>query len=223
MHPFRISRYTRQRILLALAALVLGTGLAACGESASGDHHHAGTASGTPAGQATGELPAQGQIANFTLENSADKRPVSLDSDLKAKAKLVYFFYTNCPDVCPITTKRMADILGKLKQQGLDAEVKLISITVDPKRDTPEAIQQFAKKFDADPKTWVFLRGTKEQTDAVMQQFHVSAEETMSHEIMHNDRLFLLDEKNQMRASYVMSTGVKDEEVIRDIKQLLGK
>ncbi|MFC4766505.1 SCO family protein [Effusibacillus consociatus] len=212
---------TTKNGLFVLATLVLAGSLAACGGASQGGTPPAPVPK-TETPQPANKLPVQGQISNFTLENT-EKKPVSLDNDLKAKAKLVYFFYTNCHDVCPITTKRMETILGKLKQQVPNADIQLISITVDPNRDTADVLKQYAKQFNADPNTWAFLRGTKEQTDAVMKQFHVSAEEMMNHDIMHSDRLFLLDEKNQWRNSYLMGTGVKDEEIIADIKTLLAE
>ncbi|BCJ86627.1 hypothetical protein skT53_16120 [Effusibacillus dendaii] len=168
-------------------------------------------------------LSVLGQIQPFTLQSTTGQQ-VSLDKDLQAKTKLVYFFYTNCPDVCPITTKRMENMLQLMKQQNLSSsDVKLISITLDPKRDTQEAIQQFSKKYKVDPAYWFFLRGDAEQTKSIMNQFHADADELPSGMFMHSDRMYLLDDKNQLRATYVMGTDVKDEDVVNDVKKLLGK
>lgn len=209
--------------MLVLATLALAGSLSACGNTAdkSTDAVHSAHTHTTVSQQST-QLPVQAQINDCTLEN-ADKQQVSLAKDLKAKAKLVYFFYTSCGDVCPITTRRMESILLKLKQQVPDADVKMVSITIDPERDTEEVLRQYAKQFKVDSNTWAFLRGSKEQTDALMKQFQVSADPMPNHQFMHSDRLFLLDEKDQWRTSYVMGTDVKDEDVVADIKQLLGK
>jgi protein SCO1 len=79
----------------------------------------------------------------FSLADGAGNRVT--DSDFRGRLMLVFFGYAHCPDVCPTELQNMADVLDKL---GPDAEkVAAIFISVDPKRDTPEAISNYVKNF----------------------------------------------------------------------------
>lgn len=201
--------------LLVVMASVLF--LTACGNAQSGQPG-AGESS-----QQAGSLPVQDQIQDFTLTN-VNKQPVSISKDIPGKAKLVYFFYSSCGDVCPVTQKRMEKIMGELKQENVsNQDFNFVSISFDPKRDTPDVLKVYSKIYQATPDTWQFLTGTKEQVTAVMKQFHVEATETSTHDFLHDDRIFLLDGKNQVRASYGMGTDVKDNDIIGDMKKLMAE
>ncbi|MBN8874085.1 MAG: SCO family protein [Rhodospirillales bacterium] len=102
----------------------------------------------------------------FTLENGAGKTVT--DRDFRGRYVLVYFGYTFCPDVCPTTLNAVADAMDKL---GPKAErVTPVFITVDPKRDTPAVVQQYAAAFG--PRI-VGLTGTPEQIANVAKEFRV--------------------------------------------------
>ena len=90
-----------------------------------------------------GSSGALGIGGPFTLQDGNGK-PVT-DRDFRGKYMLVYFGYTFCPDVCPTTLSAMADAMDKL---GTAADrVQLLFITVDPKRDTPSVVKQYAAAF----------------------------------------------------------------------------
>jgi protein SCO1/2 len=79
----------------------------------------------------------------FTLADTAGKRVT--DRDFRGKLMLVFFGYTHCPDVCPTEMQNMADVMEKL---GPDAkQVAPVFISVDPVRDTPEALSDYVKNF----------------------------------------------------------------------------
>jgi protein SCO1/2 len=102
----------------------------------------------------------------FTLA-AAKGRTVS-DQEFRGKWLLVYFGYTHCPDVCPTT---LLEIAQTLKQLGpLAAEVVPFFITIDPERDTPEAVSEFAEAFD--PRI-VGLSGTPAQIASVAKEYRV--------------------------------------------------
>nr|WP_246427441.1 SCO family protein [Paenibacillus phyllosphaerae] len=103
----------------------------------------------------------------FTLSD-LDGNPVKL-SDSNGKARVVYFYYANCPDVCPPTTFLMSELQNELKADGtFGKDVEFISITFDPVRDTPDAIRSFIDKIpnEIDQTGWKFLRGDDEQATA---------------------------------------------------------
>lgn len=84
------------------------------------------------------------------------------DTDVFTKPTIVYFGYTFCPDVCPLDNARNAEVQYLLAEQGRD--IQTVFITVDPKRDTPEALAAFTDYFHTE---MVGLTGTQEQVDAV--------------------------------------------------------
>lgn len=96
----------------------------------------------------------------FTLTN-ADGQLVT-DQQVFNKPSLLYFGYTFCPDVCPLDNARNADAIAALKDRGLDAQA--VFITVDPRRDTPEALKTFTGIFSDD---MIGLTGTEQEIAAV--------------------------------------------------------
>lgn len=85
--------------------------------------------------------------------------------ELRGTAWVVGFIYTSCPDICPVITTNMASLRDRLRQDGrLGEDVRLVSITVDPERDTPEVLRRYAASFAAEarPQEWAFLTGEPE-------------------------------------------------------------
>ncbi|TCP59257.1 protein SCO1/2 [Tumebacillus sp. BK434] len=208
-------RYTAWGLLTAASLL-----LTACGGQSAEQAEHGEHANHQDHEQSSGELAPIMQIKDFTLTNT-NHQQVSIEKDLTGKAKLVYFFFANCPDVCPVSHARMANIMQSLEENGLKkADVQFISITVDPENDTPDKLAEYMKQYQADPNEWAFLTGSEEELAAVRDQFGVLAEKHSSHDISHNDRIFLLDAKNQVMNSYNMSDGVTNDVILNDMKKL---
>src|SRR5918999_5633656 len=101
-------------------------------------------------------LPTIGAAPDFAL-TSQDNQPVTLQ-DFRGKVVAVTFIYTSCPDTCPLLTMKMAQVQDDLGPR-FGTKVAFVSITVDPERDTPEALKDYAEAFDADPAGWAFLTG----------------------------------------------------------------
>lgn len=102
----------------------------------------------------------------FSLEDGNGRQVT--DSTFRGKYMLVYFGYTFCPDVCPTTLNEVAEALDKL---GATADrLQPIFITVDPKRDTPAVVKQYAAAFT--PRL-IGLTGTNEQVAKVAQEYRV--------------------------------------------------
>ncbi len=112
----------------------------------------------------------QGQVAGgdiggpFTLVDTSGKS-VS-DADVITKPSLVYFGYTFCPDVCPLDMARNVDAVDKLEAQGID--VTPVFISIDPERDTPDALADYASNMH--PKL-VALTGSPEQVKVASQAY----------------------------------------------------
>ncbi len=72
---------------------------------------------------------------------------------------IVNFFYTECPDTCPLQSAHMARLQDELAHEP---DVRLVSISVDPEHDTPEVLAAYATRYGADPERWLFLTGPKD-------------------------------------------------------------
>lgn len=102
----------------------------------------------------------------FTLQDGNGKRVT--DRDFRGKYMLIYFGYTFCPDVCPITLNAVAEAMDKL---GPAAErIQPLFITVDPKRDTPSVVKQYAAAFGPGVKG---LTGTADEIEKVAKAYRV--------------------------------------------------
>ena len=102
----------------------------------------------------------------FTLQDGSGK-PVT-DRDFRGKYMLVYFGYTFCPDVCPTTLNAVADAMDKLGPAA--ARIRPLFITVDPKRDTPAVVKQYAAAFGPDI---TGLTGTPQEIAAAAKEYRV--------------------------------------------------
>jgi protein SCO1/2 len=106
-----------------------------------------------PAHSVGGErpLPVIGPAPPFTL-TSPDSKSVAL-ADLRGKVVALAFIYTGCPDICPMLTQKMVDVQDAL---GADfgAKIAFVSITLDPERDTPEVLKDYAQFWGARPEGW---------------------------------------------------------------------
>lgn len=144
--------------LIATAAAVLLAVGAAWVVSERRRTHHDGR-SDLPAGQPV-------DLAPFTLQRS-DGTPFA-NPDLRGRIHLVYFGFTTCPDVCPTELGWMARVLRRLGP--LEAQVQPVFVTIDPERDTPERLADYASVFHP---RMLALHGTPEQTRTAADAFGV--------------------------------------------------
>lgn len=91
----------------------------------------------------------------FALED-ADGKPVRL-SDLRGKVVVLHFIYAGCPDVCPLHADRIAEMQSMVNQTPMKAQVQFVTITTDPKNDTPDVLRAYGEQHRLDPANWMFL------------------------------------------------------------------
>lgn len=176
------------------------------------------------------ERPLEGlQIFSAVPEFSfveTNGRRITL-AELKGKVWLVNFIYTNCPDTCPVQSAQMRQIQEDFQNEK---DLRLVSITVDPTRDTPQVLSQYAKRFSADPARWFFLTEEKETIYKFAQDgFRLGAVE-LPHENRsesgathtHSPRFVLIDRDAQIRGYYVSTDAEAMKRLSRDLKVLLG-
>ena len=108
-------------------------------------------------------------IPNTTVMTQRGK-PVKFYDDLvKGKIVVISFIYTSCTDICPLTTARLAQLEDKLGDM-VGRNVFFLSMTVDPERDTPERLKEYAERFGAGP-GWSFVTGKPEDIRAINYKF----------------------------------------------------
>ncbi|MED0674150.1 SCO family protein [Aneurinibacillus thermoaerophilus] len=166
------------------------------------------------------KLPVLDRAPSFTMSDMYGNRVSLRDSD--GKVRLVSFHYTHCPDVCQATNFNLIRVQQKLKEQGvLQDKVLLMTITFDPKRDTEQVLQQYTAIRNIKPDGWLFLRGTPEQTKRVLDGFKIFAEDQSNGIFVHSNELFLLDGNKNIRAIYKMGSSMDNEQIVKDINNLL--
>lgn len=166
-----------------------------------------------------------GVVPDFSLIERSGK-PLRL-VDLRDKIWIANFIYTNCKDTCPLQSAEMARLQNDLVDK---TDVKLVSISVDPERDTPQALSRYAERFKADPDRWLFLTGEKREIYRIAQEgFRLSAVpasdvgQENNDSILHSTRFVLVDSKAQIRGYYQSTDAEAMKRLSRDLKTLLGK
>lgn len=155
------------------------------------------------AGQAGASFtPAEASepAAPFTLTDQDGER-VSL-SDLRGQVVLLDFIYTNCPGPCPILTSTHVRVQRTL-DDALRDRVHFVSISIDPERDTPEALRAYGEARGADLSGWSFLTGTPEQLDPVLRAYGVGRTPEANGEIVHVVATYLIDAEGHIAERYI--------------------
>ena len=154
---------------------------------------------------------------NFTLTDHTGKTR-SL-SDYQGKVVLIFFGFTQCPDVCPTALNDLAEVKRQLGTSG--DKVQGVFITVDPQRDTPEVLQAYMASFDP---SFVALRGTPEQLAQVVQEFKVyfkkvEGQQAGAYTMDHAAASFVYDTQGRLRLYVRANAGPKV--LLEDLRLLL--
>ena len=142
-------------------------------------------------------------------------------ADFKGKVVVVFFGYTQCPDVCPTTMAELAEVKRSLGPDG--ARVQGIFVTVDPARDTAELLKAYAANFGPDI---IGLRGTPEQTTAAAKEFKVffnkvPGKTDTSYTVDHTAGSYIFDAKGKVRLFTRYGSGA--QALADDLKILLAE
>jgi protein SCO1/2 len=180
------------------AALLLALMLAACGRS---PFHMT---------DISGAMPR----LDFQLTRASDGQIVTGQS-YRGQMVILYFGYTNCPDICPATLANMAGVLGKVNSKN----VRLLFVTVDPNRDTPGTLNRyvhaFSPQFDG-------LRGNENELADVARRYRVaySVDPKPPYTVMHSNAVFFFDPAGHIR---LVTTDTTDTDaIVEDVNRLLS-
>jgi protein SCO1/2 len=141
-------------------------------------------------------------------------------ADFKGKVVVMFFGYTQCPDVCPTTMAEMSAVMKELGSQA--DQVQVLFVTVDPERDTQQLLAQYVPAFDA---RFLGLYGTPEQTAAVGKEFKVLYTKVPgttpgSYSMDHTAASYVFDKQGRIRL--LVRPGQGPAPTVHDIKQLLS-
>lgn len=149
---------------------------------------------------------------------SEDGKPLGAAA-FRGKVTLVYFGYTHCPDVCPATLAKVAHALKALGPQA--AQVRMLFVSVDPKRDTPSVLKDYT---DAFAPQIVGATGTQRQLIEITKRYRVAyrlgkADAQGDYPVYHSSAIFVFDGKGEAR---LLMTGAETEtEMTADLRTLL--
>ena len=174
--------------------------------------HHS-SATGVPA------LEDYGAVPDFTLTERSG-RPLHR-SDLAGTSWIADFVYTGCQGSCPLLSAKMATL-----QRRMDRGVRLLSFSVDPVRDTPEALRAYAERFGASPTAWLFATGEPSALrELVAKGFHLAVvdpppgEPELAGTITHSEKIVLIDAASHIRR-YYDGTDEWVEQALADVARL---
>jgi protein SCO1/2 len=180
--------------LVALAAGGLAVGLTGC--------------------SAHSNLPSYGLVPEFIL---TDQTGAKFDSTpvLDGHVWVADFMFTNCPGPCPRMSSQMRQVQTALAPNG----VKMISLTIDPRRDAPETLRVYASRYSARPGVWFFLTGDVETLRHLDRDVFKLGD--IDGSLDHSTRFVLVDRKEQVRGFYLTEEPDAIQRVIADAKLLV--
>jgi protein SCO1/2 len=137
--------------------------------------------------------------------------------DFRGKAVVLFFGFTQCPDVCPTT---LADVAAELKKLGPDSDrVQVLLVTVDPERDTPEVLAKYVTAFDP---RFIGLHGDLAATQRVAKEFKIYFEKRKSgasYTVDHSGQSYVIDPQGRLRL--LVRPERIDTDLAQDLKAIL--
>ncbi len=140
-------------------------------------------------------LPVYGNVPAFTLTSQSGKAFAS--DALSGKVWVVNFMFTSCLGPCPRMSSQIRWLGRELSDQP---QIRFVSITVDPARDTPAALATYAARYQADPARWVFLTGPQPELQRLDRDVFKLGDVDGS--LAHSTRLVLVDGRGRIRGYY---------------------
>jgi protein SCO1/2 len=164
-------------------------------------------------------------IPAFQLTNEQGK---SFSSEsLRGKIYVANFFFTRCGTICPKITSQVSRASDTFAR---DEDIQFISISVDPKFDTPDKLASYAKRFDSDTSRWTFLTGEKKIIyPLILKGYHVPLADASEYDqaiknpdetFIHSERLVLVDKSGVIRGFYDGTDKKEVDRLILEIKVL---
>lgn len=138
------------------------------------------------------------KVPDFNLTDQNSKKITN--KDMLGKVYLVEFFFSKCPTICPVMNTNMKAIQNQINNPGFG----IISISIDPENDTPEALKEHAKKIGAQSSNWHFLTGDRKYIGDLADKFniYVGDQENEGESLNHSGMIALVDQEGNIRCRY---------------------
>jgi protein SCO1 len=211
----RITAVLATGLALALVASACGLPFVSDDEDIAGRAARAGASGQEPRSVL---LPEPVPAADFTLvaQTGEPFQRSSVDGQVVA----VFFGYTGCPDICPLTLSHMASAVSQIEDHRDD--VVFLFVTVDPERDTPERLATYIERVDAPV---IGLTGSPELLAAVWSDYDITVER---HErpdgndlVDHSAQIWLIDREGMLRGFLPM--GADGDDLASELRWLVGE
>jgi protein SCO1 len=157
-------------------------------------------------------------IPPFAVTNQEGK--LVTNDDFKGKIHVADFFFTSCPSICP----KMTSQLKRIQSLSKDLDIKIISFSIDPKRDSVETLKKYAEKNGLDTKNWDLVTGDADEIyELGMDGYNLSAmeDESAPGGYLHSQMVVLVDKEGHIRGMYDGTETVEMDKLLDDIKILM--
>jgi len=166
------------------------------------------------------QLPIMFEVPDFSLTERGGQTITR--ANLAGHVWIADFIFTTCPGPCPMMSSKMAQLHYDFAKE----DVQFVSITVDPARDTPEKLKEYAGQYQADPRRWWFLTGSADQIyDLSVNGFRLAARTqtapSSDHPILHSTRFVLVDRQGRIRGYYEGTDTAALQKLRKHAEQLL--
>jgi protein SCO1 len=160
-------------------------------------------------------LPSYGVVPDFALTDQSNQPFLSANA-LRGKVWIADFIFTNCPGPCPRMSAQMRQVDAALRPEIKD--LRLVSFTVDPARDTPEVLAKYAAHYQADPGVWFFLTGPQAELHNLARNVFTLGD--VNGDLEHSTRFVLIDRHSRVRGFYLTSDEDALPRLIADAKRV---
>lgn len=172
------------------------------------------------AGPASYDVKGHLPDLRFSLSGAGGKT-VS-DADMKGKTVLLFFGYASCPDVCPTTMAQLSEVLTRLGDDA--ANVRILFVSVDPHRDTPDLLQAYVNAFNRNA---IGLTGSESQIADLARRYRVSyqidkpkpGDAPDVYNVTHSRGVYVFDDHGQARL--LLSDSSSTDQIVARLKQLM--
>lgn len=161
----------------------------------------------------------EGHMPDLAFNLTNDQGHPVTGKDYRGKTVLLYFGYTHCPDVCPLTLTHLHMVMQKLGP--LADDVRILFVSVDPARDTPEIMHRYVTAFD---KRAVGLTGTPKQIRDIAKRYRVAYNRGKDngrggYEVSHSSAIYVFDHQGRIRL--LATPGASNDDIAHDLRQLI--
>lgn len=163
-------------------------------------------------------LPVRGRVPDFAFTRQ-DETPLTC-ADMVGSVWIADFIFTRCAGPCPLMTQRMAEFQDRFAGRP---DIRFVSFSVDPENDTPPVLASYAALFNADPRRWSFLTGSRRAIhDLSINGFKlaVGADPADENLILHSTQFVLVDRQRRIRGYYDETDPQAMQRLATDVQRL---